>query len=259
MTQTSDTRPPLKDPPLPNPGESAERMRTDLLLDGVASHFMIATFGVGILIPTLPRLFGYQAEPIWLILFALFLIAHSVWRIARTVPSLRHFRQGIQGEKAVGQFLDRLRSDGAQVFHDIPASGFNLDHVVIHRTGVYLIETKTYSKPLARTAKVVFDGESVLVDGRKTDRNPITQVRAGARWLDGILRESTGRSFPIRPVVVFPGWWVEPTAEAKSSDVWVLNPKALPSFIKNSRDRLPSDEVSLCAFHLSRYIRGAVK
>ena len=31
--------------------------------------------------------------------------------------------------------------------------------------------------------------------------------------------------------VVFPGGYIEPTAEARASDVWVLNPKALPSLI----------------------------
>ena len=59
-----------------------------------------------------------------------------------------------------------------------------------------------------------------------------------------------------KPVVVFPGWFIEPTSEARNSDVWVLNPKALPTFISNSKDSLSIDEISMVAFHLSRYIRG---
>ena len=35
------------------------------------------------------------------------------------------------GERAVGQYLERLRESGPRVFHDVPGVGFNLDHVVI--------------------------------------------------------------------------------------------------------------------------------
>jgi hypothetical protein len=75
--------------------------------------------------------------------------------------------------------------------------------------------------------------------------------------LSDLLKESTGRAFPVRPVVVFPGWRIEPTAEARTSDVWVLNPKALPAFIAHSQSRMKPDEVAMCSFHLSRYVRTA--
>ena len=52
--------------------------------------------------------------------------------------------------------------------------------------------------------------------------------------LQELIVEMSGKRVPVRPVVVFPGWFVVPTAEAKSSDVWILNPKQLPPFIENS-------------------------
>jgi hypothetical protein len=58
-------------------------------------------------------------------------------------------------------------------------------------------------------------------------------------------------------VVLFPGWFIEPTAESKQSDVWVLNPKALPAFISNSQKRLSGEDMSLVAYHLSRFVRMA--
>ncbi|MGZ8184884.1 MAG: hypothetical protein ACXWTL_00420, partial [Methylobacter sp.] len=67
------------------------------------------------------------------------------------------------------------------------------------------------------------------------------------------------RKFNIKPVVVFPGWYIEPTAEAKTSEVWVLNPKALPTFIGNSKEQLNDQEINMVSFHLSRYIRSYVK
>ncbi len=72
---------------------------------------------------------------------------------------------------------------------------------------------------------------------RVPERNPVTQVRAAAKWLDGLLRESTGRVFQARGVVAFPGWFVE--HEGRRGDVWVLEPKAL------------------AAYHLSRYVRAS--
>ena len=61
-------------------------------------------------------------------------------------------------------------------------------------------------------------------------QHPVRQVRALARWLADPLFESTGRRFPIRPIVLVPGWFVELTT-TRRSEVWVLNPKQLSVFI----------------------------
>ncbi len=182
---------------------------------------------------------------------------YSVWKIRGSRQNIRQLKLGIQGEKAVGQFLDDLREDGAKVFHDIPGGNFNLDHVVISRFGVFVIETKTLSKPDRGEAKLIYDGKTVLKHGLEPERNPIVQVRAAAKWLRELLKESTGRSFPMQAVVVYPGWYIERTAEGKASDVWVLEPKALPAFISNSRRTVSPEDVNLCAFHLKRFVRAS--
>jgi hypothetical protein len=181
----------------------------------------------------------------------------AVWRLIQARKKIRNLKLGRDGEKAVGQFLERLRTVGAQVFHDIPGDGFNLDHVVIHLSGIYVIETKTHSVPEKGEPKIVYDGKSIRKTMSPPDSGPIIQARSARKWLEELIKESTGRTFPIRPVVVFPGWYIESTAEAKSSDVWVLNPKALPIFIEHSVPHLALEDVNLCAYHLSRYIRTA--
>jgi hypothetical protein len=128
--------------------------------------------------------------------------------------------------------------------------------VVIDKSGVYVIETKTLSKPDKGSPVVTFDGEKVFINGKEPDRNPVIQVKAACGWLRDLLKESTGKDCKPMPVVVFPGWFVQPTAEAKNSDVWVLNPKALPAFISNSKPRYESDEVGMFSYHLSRYVRA---
>ena len=54
-------------------------------------------------------------------------------------------------------------------------------------------------------------------------------------------------------------WFDEPTSEAKSSEVWVLNPRALPAFIGHGKDQLSTEEVSMISVHLSRYVRGYIE
>ena len=151
--------------------------------------------------------------------------------------------------------MERLRETGAQVFHDIPGEGFNLDHVIVAHSGVFVIETKTYSKPEKGESKILFRGDSISINGQRDTDKPIIQVKAASNWLSQLIEESSGRKISIKPVVVFPGWYVEPTFEAKSSDVWVLNPKALPAFIKNSQQQLSGEDVRLIAYHISRYVR----
>lgn len=251
---------PFKDKPLRNPGESLQRYWTDYVLDQVLMYLMLALFMVLLTalewwrylhdLPPHPYIYTTMAT------FAVPVAAYKVWKAKRKAHAIR---QGIEGEKSVGQYLERLREKQAQVFHDIPGRNFNLDHVVIHESGIYVVETKAYSKPDNGAATITFNGEALLVAGRTPKRDPVKQVRAASSWLRNLLEESTGKRFTVRAVVVFPGWYIEPTAEARRSDVWVLNPKALPSFIDHSQAQLSPDDVRLASYHLSRYIRGMVR
>lgn len=89
------------------------------------------------------------------------------------------------------------------------------------------------------------------------DRDPIKQVLAQVSWLGRVLEESTGRKFPVKGSVVFPGWFVEPPTSGSKLEVWILSARALPSFIEHEPTRLKPDEVSLASFHLSRFVRAA--
>jgi hypothetical protein len=184
---------------------------------------------------------------------ALIGVTTAVWRVLAVRSRVRRLRLGRDGERVVGQFLERLRDSGAQVFHDVPGEGFNLDHVVISPRGIYAIETKTYSKPWPG-AKIIVEGESLSIAGRTPDRDPIVQVSLAARWLEDKLQESTGKRFVVRGVVVFPGWFVE--QRSRRERVWVLEPKMLPGFIEQEPETVAPSDVALAAFHLSRYVRA---
>lgn len=249
------SRSPLKDKPLRNPGQSVREQRFDLAYDKVVAPVMGALMMLLWAAMEWLRYF-FPSPPIpWVTtIIALAVIAYATWQVHRVWPKIKMLRQAEEGEKAVGQFLDGLRESGYQVFHDLVGDDFNVDHVIIGPAGVLTIETKTWSKPVRGKPEITFDGEMLLAAGHAPDRNPVIQAKAQASWLQRLLLESTGKSFPVRPVVLFPGWFVE-DSRASRKDLWVLEPKALPRFLEHEKAQVAAEDIKLAAFHLSRFIR----
>jgi hypothetical protein len=180
--------------------------------------------------------------------------AMAVWRVLALRPNMRKLKLGLQGEIVVGQYLDRLQADGYQVFRDVQGNNFNLDQVLIGAAGVFAVGTKTWNKPHP-DAKVTFDAERLLVGSKEAECDPVLQARAQASWLRVQLRESTGKNFDLRPVIVSPGWYVEASYVAQRK-LWVLEPKALPTFLSNETPSLSAEDRKLVSYNLSRMIRA---
>lgn len=250
-------RSPIKDKPLRTAGQSLEEQRRVLIEDKVLEPLLIA--GVLLIMAAIEwyrYLFNVPLSPAWFSTVAVLAVAYAAWRFYKVRPQARVLRQGIEGEKTVGQFLEGLREKGYRVFHDILGQSFNVDHVIIGPAGVFTIETKTWSKPVRGEAKIIFDGEKLLAGNMEPDRDPVIQARAQAGWMKEFLAESTARKFEVRPVILFPGWYVE-QAPGTSRQVWVLNPKALETFLANEPERLSEGNIKLASFHLSRFIRSS--
>ena len=250
------TRSPIKDKPLRLPGQSLQEERAGLWDDKLEPWLILTLFFVMLAFWEWLRFFFPTRVSPWFYTFvAMCAVAFASWRVWRLRPRLRALRQGIDGEKAVGQFLERLREDGYHVFHDLIGDNFNVDHVLIGPAGAFTIETKTWSKPQRGDARIAYDGNMLTVSGLEPERDPIVQAKAQANWLRTLLRESTGRSIHVQPVVVFPGWYVD-AAVGAHREVWVLEPKGLPAFLKNEPDRLAAEAVTLAAYHLGRHVRS---
>jgi Nuclease-related domain len=251
-----EKRSPLKEKPLRNPGQSVEEQLQDRLIDKLLQPILIAWLLIVLAGAEWWRAWSNHPPQPWLFSFvALVGVASAGYVIWKAAPGIRALRQARDGEKAVGQFLERLREQGYRVFHDVMGPGFNVDHVLIGPAGVFTIETKTYSRPVGTNAKIRFDGGTLSVDGVKVDRDPVVQAKAQAGWLRNLLEESTGKIFSVRPVVLFPGWFIEQTKEGSTREVWVLNPKAFPKFLSNEPAVLDVESVSQASLHLSRVVR----
>jgi len=249
-----DKRSPLKDKPLRLPGQSIDDEIEKVLDDQVMPYILVAVFFLVFTLLVwswafLPR----HPDPKLLTFVTALLVPFCIYKIVKAKKHLNALKLGRDGERIVGQYLDSLRSAGYRIFHDIVAEGFNVDHVVISPKGIYAIETKTYSKPGKGKPVVVSDGQTLLIDGRQHDRNPVEQIKAASRWLSEMLAESTGKGFNIYPVILFPGWYVE---GGLHPDLLVLNPKGFPKILEQRNDVLDKGDMQLAAYHLSRYIRA---
>ncbi len=171
-------------------------------------------------------------------------------------------RKGLQGERAVGQFLDKqLNSRDCHVFHDITERNqdgtvlFNIDHVVVSRAGIFVIDTKTRYKPAKGRVNVEYDGKAVRVNGGPWDEAPIHQAMANAKHIRDVLTDMTGHeNIPIRPVVLFPGWRID--GQKFNYDVWVLEAKALPKLIANGRAVIRPEDVALYQSRITMHVRN---
>lgn len=113
-------------------------------------------------------LFSGRQPPLLVLVLILVAVAAFVAYRARIwlarAEVVDNLRLGLDAELAVGQEIDQLMRDGANVFHDLPADQVNIDHVVIARQVVFAVETKGYAKPNQSTV--------LLWAGRWTTRRP---------------------------------------------------------------------------------------
>jgi len=253
----SDTRSPLTAPPLRNPGQSLVNRVLD---EDMLSYFMVAMFLLAItLMEWLRWWLNPPPQPLLYTVITIVVILYAVRKLFVLRRKLRQLRLALDGERAVGQFLETLRMRGYRVLHDLIGDGFNVDHVLVGEAGLFTVETKTYHKPAKGKPEIVYDGEHVTVAGYVPERNVVVQGKAQAHWLQNVLLESTGQRFKVQSVVLYPGWFVKTTIKLNGDTPWILNPKALPAFLEHQPARLSDADVQLATYHLSRFMRAVAK
>jgi len=244
----------LKKRPLRLPGQSTEEYISKLRDDSTDVLLLPAIWVVVAMVEWWRWWFAVPPSPWVPSLLAVVSAIYAYWRYVPLRSQLQNYRLGRDGERLVAEILEQLRAKGYRVFHDVLGEGFNIDHVIVGAAGVFMIETKTRSKPSADCYAIAYDGETVRIGNGIPTKEPLNQARAQARWLADLLNDGRSSQLIVRPVVVFPEWYVEQIGE-KKSDIWVLNPKALDQFLQNEPPILTTYQIDSVANVLTCHAR----
>lgn len=256
-TSNHEKRDPIKQDPLPLPGESLQEeiasIVDDRIMTDVLALFILWLF-VGL--EWVRMFWNWQPHPVEFTIALILLSIPVIRKIRRERKQVQQLRLGLRGERAVGQLLqDALLPKGYRVFHDISVDDFNIDHALIGPGGVFAIETKTNRKPDG-DAHVSYDGLQVKVAGFIPDRDPVAQAKANADQLQEILFDRTGKKVTARGVVLYPGWWID--KQPRGVETWVLNENAFIGFLQREPVRLNQQEIDVLANGLARYVRDRI-
>lgn len=255
----TEPRSPLRDKPLHVPGQSLDDTINRLWDDKGLHYMMVFACFVGVaVLDWLRWIRQVPPQPLAATVLAIAATAYSLLGLFRLRRQTKRLELGRDGERAVAEVLDGLREQGCRVFHDIVGNGFNVDHVVLAPQGIFVVETKTVAKPARKrqVATVKATGGRIIAGGADLGSHPIDQTKAAARWVSDLLKESSGKTYPVKPCLVFPGWFVERMTKETKREIWVLHPKGLVAFIQNEKVCIRPEDLHLAAYHLSSYIRS---
>jgi hypothetical protein len=161
----------------------------------------------------------------------------SIYKVITLLSKRRLIRLGYEGALVVRQELNQLMRDGFYVYHDFPADGFNIDHIVVGSKGVFAIETEARSKPAAKNrvedATVEYDGRSLYFP-KGDDFKTIDQAERQAAWLSDWLGKAIGEPIAARAIVALPGWFVK---RSSAEGISVVNPEQFSSLFEHIKPR----------------------
>lgn len=146
----------------------------------------------------------------------------------------RDAERGARGEIKVSEKLKDL-PDGYNVLHDIAFQGFNVDHIVIGPTGIFVIETKSHH------GKVTAKGDIVLLNGHMPEKDFINQTWKQVYSIKELLKERSGKEWSLKPVLCFTNAFVEVRGAVKG--IAVVNIKFLTQYLTGQAPRLPDSEI----------------
>lgn len=247
-------KPPQTDKLLRPPGHSLS-IRLEKTYDSLVDSLLAATFFSafsGICVVWFASLLGLRAQLAALtfpLVVGVLLITGCVWfclRVLHTFKRAQDIKLGLRGEQAVAEALNEAAECGFRSFHDFPAAEeWNIDHVVVGRYGVFLVETKACRRRRSTTTQaaheVFYDGEFLRFPHFQTTQ-PIDQAQRNAKWLSNYLRNKTGEPVEVFPTVVLPGWFVK-TTEKGNFRVSVMNANYLSGFLRRQTEKIEPSQV----------------
>lgn len=116
-------------------------------------------------------------------------------------------------ELAIQRVLNGLGRSNVEVFHSLQAGKFNIDHVVVSRTGVFVLESRFLMEHVASLSgdqpqgSVIYD-DGVLHFPKGKDAKAAGRAWEHASWIGGWLSRTAKVPVRAKPVIVLAGWAV---------------------------------------------------
>ena len=170
--------------------------------------------------------------------FMIGLIVIVIWLLH---PHYIMWSRGAIGEESISEVLDKLKNDYL-VVNDVllPGNKGNIDHIVIGRNGIFVIETKSHK------GHIICEGDYWIQQklGRRGTLyepyigSPSKQVKRNAIVLRGFLKEKYSKLSHvwINCIVVFTNR--NTTLELKKPAVTVIKTEGLVDHIKNNKSKI---------------------
>lgn len=186
-------------------------------------------------------------------------IGYEAYQAIRSARTIQRLRLGHDCEMAVGQELEhaiRPLEHPFRIYHDIPFPDFNIDHLVIGKTGVFVIETKGRSKPVEdgdKQFKVRYENNALHFPNH-VETKPLEQTKAAVESVRRWLSEATGFDVPVAGILVLPGWYVE--LKQRPTCTYVVSGSALPSVFNQLKvGSLEFGQVKAISYQVEQRVR----
>jgi len=193
--------------------------------------------------------FSYPSAIVVTVIFVVLSIRCYV-KVKKLRRTLRFYRKGLEGERLVGETLNRLSNESTFVFHDIPGNRFNVDHIIVSTRGIFVIETKHFNREICN--EFFYDGSMiyrVMKDGRKFPcPKLLPQIDGEARFIEQEIEHRTEMKLPIVKVAILIGSYIGGTENFK--DYWLLNESSFVTAFRQAKEIYDDSVVKLVATHI---------
>jgi hypothetical protein len=166
--------------------------------------------------------------------------------------TIEAWRTGAAGERRTARYLGGLAESGFVVLHDrkVPGYGGNLDHILIGPTGVWAVETKSIA------GKVVIDGDSLWIAGRRQDRIIDQVYREAAAIQVALAMQLPDMTIRVTPIVCLHRGEL-PFFNKTVRGVRLTSGRQLVRLVGSGDRRLGDDEVQRVAAVATRMFKAA--
>lgn len=174
-------------------------------------------------------------------------------------------RKGLEGERFVGEMLNKMSSDSICVFHDIPGERLNVDHIIVSTRGIFAIETKHFDRN--KCHEFYFDGNMVQ---RKMPNGKfilcprlLPQMDGEACFIHDEIKRRTEMDVPVIKVAIIIGCFIHTPAENNPDKCikryfdkyWITNEKLFKKMFMEEKEIYDDSVVKLISTHINEFVK----